>query len=155
MQKNNNTAIVGIVAVVVIGALVAGTIVLKPKSDSSGSSTSQVTSSTSSGGTTVDPTATYKDGTYSTTASYASPGGTEDMKITMLITNGTITESSVVAEASNRESRAYQNDFIDGYASQTNGKALATLQLSRVSGASLTSRSFNEALDIIRSQAKM
>ena len=48
----------------------------------------------------------------------------------------------------------YQDDFVGGYKSQVVGKSIAEIQLGKVSGSSLTSRGFNEALDQIRNQAK-
>jgi hypothetical protein len=74
--------------------------------------------------------------------------------VTITVSNNKITEASVSQQASSRESREYQADFASGYKSQVVGKDIATLQLSRVSGSSLTPRGFNEALNIIRSQAK-
>lgn len=164
--SNKNTAVLGLIAVVVIGALVGGTILLKPK-DSSSSSTDSSTGQTdnSSANTTSDASsgssnsstnssATYKDGTYTAEGSYSSPGGNEEISVTITITAGKVTDSSVTPRAASSESNEYQQDFVSGYKVLVTGKDLATLNLSRVSGSSLTSRGFNEALDAIRNQAQ-
>lgn len=145
MQQKNNTAIFGIIAVVVIGAIVAGTILLKPKDASSPTDQNLTTSGS---------TASYKDGTYSATGSYSSPGGNEEIKVTITILNGKVTDSSITPQASSRESEEYQTDFANNYKSLVTGKAIASLSLSHVAGSSLTSIGFNEALDAIRSQAQ-
>lgn len=152
--SNKNTAVFGIVAVVVIGLIVGGTILLKP-SDNSSSSGSSTTGSQSNSASNLDPSASYKDGTYSADGSYSSPGGNEEITVTITIANGKVTDSSVSPRAASRESQEYQAEFVAGYKTLVTGKPLATLNLSRVSGSSLTPRGFNEALNAIRSQAKI
>ena len=65
-----------------------------------------------------------------------------------------ISTTSAKPGASNRESAAYEADFIDAYPVYVIGKNISTLNLSRVAGASLTSRGFNNAISKIRVQAK-
>lgn len=154
MQKKpkNNNAVVGLIAFIILGALVAGTIVMK--SDTSDTSnTSSVTESSAK--TSADSAATYKDGTYSATGSYSSPGGNEEIAITITIASGNITSTEATPKAASNESKEYQDEFVSGYKEQVIGKAIGSLRLGNVSGSSLTSRGFNEALDIIRSQAKV
>jgi uncharacterized protein with FMN-binding domain len=149
MQQKNNTAILGIVAVVVIGAIVAGTILLKPKNKSSSDSTMTNDSSQ----TTTDA-ATYKDGTYTAQGSYTSPGGNEEISVTITISGGKVANSSATPKAASAESHEYQQDFVDNYKAQVTGKSISGLRLSHVAGSSLTSMGFNEALDAIRNQAQ-
>lgn len=144
----------GIFAVVVIGLVVGGTILLQPKdstSSNTGTSTSQSSDDSSSN---LDPNATFKDGTYSANGSYSSPGGNEEIAVTITISAGKVTDSSVTPKAASRESGEYQAEFVDGYNILVTNKELATLRLSRVSGSSLTPRGFNQALNDIRTQAK-
>ena len=150
-QKSNNTAIIGIIAVILIAAAVVGTIALKP----SKSNTSDSAVSSGSTVSTIDANASYKDGTYSATSSYRTPETVEEIAVTLTITNNKVSEVSVSQDAQARESRAYQADFADGYKAFVIGKDIGTLELSRVSGASLTPRGFNDALNTIRSQAKV
>lgn len=162
-DSKKNTALIGIIAIVIIAAAVVGTIALKPKSDSStisSPSSSNTTSSDSSSNDTANSTTTdsattsYKDGTYKATGDYTSPGGNEEIDVTITISGGKVTDTSVTPLAATRESMEYQDDFVSGYKQLVVGKDLSTLSLSKVSGSSLTSRGFNEALDQIRNQAK-
>lgn len=152
MQQKNNPAVFGIIAVVLIGAIIAGTIILKPKDTASPSNQSPTTSGSNSSSS--NSSANYKDGTYSATGSYSSPGGNEEIKVIITISNGKIADSSVTPQASSRESEEYQIDFANNYKSLVTGKSVASLSLSHVAGSSLTSIGFNEALDAIRSQAQ-
>ena len=97
----------------------------------------------------------YTDGTYVVQDNYLSPGGNESIKVTLTVENSQISSAEVEQNADNRESRQYQNDFQKGFKSKVIGKALSSLKLSRVSGASLTTASFNDALDQIRSQSQI
>jgi uncharacterized protein with FMN-binding domain len=100
------------------------------------------------------PTSVYKDGTYTATGSYMSPGGPDQVGVTLTLANDVITSISVTPGAGDNESARYQNRFISGYKPLVIGKNIATVNLSRVSGSSLTSRGFNAALAKIETQAK-
>jgi hypothetical protein len=100
-------------------------------------------------------TANYKDGTYSASGSYVSPGGTERISVSVTVKDGVVTDSTVSQVANNRESEEYQAKFRNNYKSQVVGKKLSSISLSRVSGSSLTSGGFNDALDTIKSQAQV
>ncbi len=162
-QPKKNTALIGLIAIVVLAALVVGTIALQPKKDSSQNSDTNTSTNTPSSDTEASSPSSangqesgvYKDGTYKATGSYVSPGGNEEIDVTITIADGKITDSSVAPQAATRESLEYQDEFVNGYKEQVTGKDLATLMLGKVSGSSLTSRGFNEALDQIRSQAKI
>lgn len=141
--------------------IVAGTILLKPKdssvstaSDSSSSVSSNNSSSSDSSSSSLSADTTYKDGTFSGTGDFNTPGGNEEITVTITISNGAISNSSVTGNVNSRESQEYLQDFIAGYKDSVDGKSVATLRLSRVAGSSLTTIGFNNALDAIRSQAK-
>jgi len=97
----------------------------------------------------------YADGSYTATGSYESPGGQEDITITVALKNGVITSTSAKSGAGDPTALEYQNDFIGGYKSQVVGKSITSLNLSRVSGSSLTSQGFNDAIQNIKNQAKV
>lgn len=101
------------------------------------------------------PVTPYKNGAYSTTERYSAPDGSQSMDVTLTITDGMITESSVVPGSKNGDSRAWQDMFIKNYKTKVVGKNLADLNVSKVSGASLTTRAFNNALNDIRTQASI
>lgn len=114
--------------------------------------------SNESASATVTPSATvvasdYIDGTYTTTESYQTPGGTENITVSITLAADKVTASSVTPNATNRDSKEYQADFVGGYKQFVTSKDIDTITLSRVSGSSLTSSGFNKALAAIKAQA--
>lgn len=95
----------------------------------------------------------YRDGTYSATGSYISPGGRESIELEVTIENGVITATDLEQNATSREGRDYQAAFAGGYAELVVGKNVDEVSLSRVAGSSLTSNGFNAALDQIKDDA--
>lgn len=93
----------------------------------------------------------YKNGTYQTSNSYRTPEGTYTMTVGITIIDDTITASTLSFAHGGKDS--YSKRFGSGYQSNLIGKDIDTANLSRVGGASLTTRAFNTALDSIRSQA--
>lgn len=107
----------------------------------------------------ISPTGTdrsasaYKDGVYTATGSYNTPGGTERIEITLTIANDIVTAAKAVSKAEARESKEFQAEFIAGFQQAVVGKPLAGLSLNRVSGSSLTPKGFNSAVTAIRNRA--
>lgn len=96
----------------------------------------------------------YKDGIYTATGSYMSPGGYDQITVTPTLANGIVTGASVVSGAGDGTSQRYQDKFISGYQPLVIGKDIASLSLSRVSGSSLTSIGFNDAVAQIKIAAR-
>ena len=96
----------------------------------------------------------YRNGTYSATGSYMSPGGYDQLGVSVTLQNDIITAATVTNMAGDGRSSRYQNAFISGYKPYVIGQNIASVNLSRVSGASLTPQGFNDALSQIMSQAK-
>ena len=120
------------------------------ESDESGSNTP---STSATNGSTSVATSSYKDGTYTATGSYDSPAGTENVKVSVVLKGGIVTASTVTNEATDHTSSRYQNMFISGYAQYVNGKSIASLNVGKVSGSSLTPIGFNQAIAKIKTQA--
>lgn len=100
------------------------------------------------------PTAsTYKDGTYTAVGTYESPAGPEAIDVTLTLKGDVITDTTVVGEATNRKSISMQGQFIDNYKPQVIGKKIQDVNLTKVSGSSLTPIGFNDALTKIESKA--
>ena len=99
-------------------------------------------------------TSVYKDGTYTATGSYMSPGGNEQITVTITLANDIITSSSVTAGAYDHTSLRYQDMFISGYKQYVTGQNIANVNLTYVSGSSLTPAGFNSALAQIKAAAK-
>lgn len=100
------------------------------------------------------PTQAYRDGSYTATGTYSSPGGNEAIAVTVTLKNGIISDTSAQPKANDSDSAEYQAKFISGYKSLVVGKSIDTVSLSRVSGSSLTSKGFNSAISTIKTQAK-
>jgi uncharacterized protein with FMN-binding domain len=96
----------------------------------------------------------YKDGNYTATGAYDTPDGTETITVSVTLGGGTVKAASVSQQASSRDSREYQDAFASGYKTYVVGKDITTIQLSRVSGSSLTPQGFNDALEQIKTKAQ-
>ncbi len=97
---------------------------------------------------------TYKDGTYSTVGTYNSPAGNEEIGVTITLKNDIITAVSVEPKATAMKSIRMQQDFAANYKTLVVGKNIASVNLGKVSGASLTPLGFNDAVAKIEAQAK-
>lgn len=106
------------------------------------------------GSETTETASAYKDGTYSADGNYVSPGGQEELGVTLTITNGIVTDSQVEVKATRPMSKERQTDFATHYKAEVVGKNIDELSLSRVSGSSLSPKGFNDAVEKIKSQAK-
>lgn len=100
----------------------------------------------------VDPEVAYTDGTYEASGSYANPGGQSSIDVTMTIADNVVTDLMLEPGATGT-SLSYQKQFIGGAAGEVVGKAVGDIDVSKVSGSSLTSEGFNKALDQIRQDA--
>lgn len=122
-------------------------------SDTATSSTSSSTS-TSSTTSTSSSSSTYKDGTYSATASYYVPHGTNSLTADVTIKDGVITAVSVDHNYSDHESAMYIDSFESALKSTVVGQSVGSLSFSRIGGATLTTEAFDQALRTIQSDAK-
>jgi uncharacterized protein with FMN-binding domain len=105
--------------------------------------------------TVVSVSSKYKNGTYSATGDYVSPGGAEQIDVTVTLKNDVITDATVVSKAFRPNSIHYQGLFISGYKALVIGKNIDDVQLDKVSGSSLAPKGFNEALAEIKTEAKV
>lgn len=157
-MAQNKPVLIGIIAIVLLAtAGTAGMVALNKKSSSADTTASSQTPNTSTSADTPSTTttsATYKDGTYTATGSYSSPGGTEKIGVTVTLKDGVVTSSSLDTSKATGDAAEYQDQFASGYKKLVIGKNIDSISLSRVSGSSLTSNGFNDALDAIKQQAK-
>ncbi len=120
--------------------------------DTAGSGGSTDTSSSETAESDATDADAYTDGTYEASGSYANPGGTSSVDVTLTIAANEVTDVEVAPGASGT-SLSYQEQFIAGIDSEVVGKAVNDIDVSKVSGSSLTSGGFNEALAQIKSEA--
>lgn len=166
MEKSSRKQAIITIAVVAITifAVFAAILLAKKKSNKNLATTTDTTSNTNaSQNTTSDQnasstnqtnTATLKDGTYKATGSYTSPGGNEQITVSVTLKDGVVTDTSATSGANDPTAKQYQSEFIAGYKDQVVGKKISAIKLSRVSGSSLTSQGFNNALKQIQQQAQ-
>lgn len=157
--KKLSPAIAAIIIIVLIGIAATAVIVINNATNSEQTTeTSDMTLPASTNTNTSESngstsTANYKDGTYSATGSYSTPNGQESIQLTVTITGGVITSTSLVENARSGEAKEYQADFASGYKTLVVGKKVDEVSLSRVAGSSLTSNGFNKALETIKTDA--
>jgi uncharacterized protein with FMN-binding domain len=96
----------------------------------------------------------YKDGTYTATGSYMSPGGEDQITVTLTLANDVITAVSVTPAAGDWTSQRYQSYFASGYKQYVVGQNIDNVNLTYVSGPSLTPAGFDDAISQIKAQAK-
>jgi uncharacterized protein with FMN-binding domain len=104
--------------------------------------------------TATDDPQNYKDGTYSATGNYVSPGGAEELDVKITLQNGIITDSEVDSKATRPNSVRFQGLFVSGYKQLVVGKNINDVKLDKVSGSSLAPGGFNDALNEIKQQAR-
>lgn len=96
----------------------------------------------------------YADGTYSATGTYTSPGGKESLPVTLTLEGGVIVEVSVETPATNPASQKWQTVFAQNFQALVVGKNIDDLELTNVSGSSLTPKGFNDAVAQIKAEAQ-
>lgn len=137
----------------ILAATAASTLLLTAAcgSDSSGGDGDPSISVTDSAG---DDSGEYAAGTYSAEGSYTNPGGQSSVEVEMTLGDGGVVEDVTVTPQATGTSRQYQDKFVSGIADEVVGKSIDELDVSKVSGSSLTSGGFNEALAQIKSDAQ-
>lgn len=156
MEQLSSKRIGVIVAVVVILGVIATSIAFDKKDTAVAPVTPEpvTTPVTTTKQPSDKPKTAYKNGTYSATGFYMSPGGPDKLNVTLTIANDVVTDATVTEAAGDNTSVKYQEKFIAGYKQYVIGQKIDTLNLTKVSGASLTPIGFNDALAQIKVKAK-
>lgn len=159
----NKKAIIGIIVIVLLVIAATGAVIASNGNNKAAVSDTVTTASTSPRTSTspaVDTPATstttsssFKDGSYTATGTYDSPGGPQSIDVKVTLAGGVVTDSSVTQHPTDDEASDYQSRFVSGYKSQVVGKKITEINLTRVAGSSLTPIGFNSALDKIKSEA--
>lgn len=156
--RNNSTAIVlpivGIIVIAAIGLFVFNSRQTETVTSPNMPPPAAVTNSGSSVDSETANNGPFKDGVYSVTGNYTSPGGQEEIGVTLTLADGVVTDSQVEVRATRPISKMKQTDFSEHYKTEVVGKSLSELQLSKVSGSSLTPKGFNDALQKIKAEAQ-
>jgi len=98
--------------------------------------------------------ASYKDGEYTQTGDYTSPGGAEQITVKLTLKKGLVEDAEVTPHAERPFSVKWQGVFTENFKSLVVGKNIKDLNLGKVAGSSLTPKGFNNALEKIKAEAK-
>lgn len=156
-KKNSMPAVAGVV-IVVLAVAVYGYFKYAKK-DSSAVVNTPVTQevptvpSDTNTGTPVSQNQ-YKDGQYEAVGEYQSPAGAESLKVNLTLKDDMIVDVTATVMATKRESVEWQKKFVSGLKSAVMGKKLSEVNLTKVSGSSLTPKGWNDAVAKILVQAK-
>lgn len=128
------------------------------ENDASSSKTPSASSAAPSEPAASDSGATgaFTAGEYEATGSYTTPDGqTQKIEVEVeLAADGTITSLDADGQAEGGNSEQFQKKFESGIDAQVEGRKITELDVDKVSGSSLTSGGFNDAIDQIISQAQ-
>lgn len=161
--KKNNTmkagiAIVGLIAIVIIAVFAFQAV--GGENDSQTNQASGIEEAMTEDETMMEDgdsmmaeDASYQDGTYSAVGSYITPGGAQEVGVTLTISDGIIESSELDLLGTLAISEEKQADFAANYESFVIGKNIDEVELTKVSGSSLTPKGFNDALDQIKQEA--
>ncbi|MGW0039981.1 FMN-binding protein [Gordonia sp. NPDC003376] len=97
----------------------------------------------------------YKNGTYTAVGHYQSPGGEQQIGVTVTLSNSTITALELDRSQTKGTSAQFQEKFASGIDALVVGKNIDDLDVSKVAGSSLTSGGFNDAITQIQTDARV
>lgn len=100
-----------------------------------------------------DTSASYADGSYQANGTYTSPNGSENIIVAVTLEDDIVTEVDVTTNPNNPTTEFYQSAFAEGIAAEAVGVDIDLLDVTRVSGSSLTSGGFREAIASIKADA--
>lgn len=154
-QKSNSNMIkiIGVIFVVIVIGIVAWQVV--GKSEPAGSSSNMNESAViSPADESMMEEVEYENGTYTATGNYQSPAQTEEIEVTLTVTDGVVTDAVFTGKATHPTSKLMQGKFSEGFEEAVVGKNINDLTLTVVNGSSLTPKGFMDALTKIKSQAQ-
>jgi hypothetical protein len=95
----------------------------------------------------------YADGTYTTTGDYKAPSGPESITVKLTLENGVVTKSEVTGTSKNDVTQKFITGFSQNHTAFVVGKKIDEVNLTVVSGSSLTPFGFNAAVEAIKKEA--
>jgi uncharacterized protein with FMN-binding domain len=149
MRITNTYALSAFAGVSLVGALAGCSSTTAP---ATGTSTAASTAA-SPAASPAAANATYKDGSYSADGSYQSPAGTGLITVKLTLKDGVVTAITSDGHASDPTAKSYQKQFDDGIAGKVVGQKIDSLNVTKVSGSSLTSGGFDDAIKKIETAA--
>jgi hypothetical protein len=100
-------------------------------------------------------TTLYADGAHTVNSAYVAPGNANHtLAVTLTLKDDVVTASTIKFGGDTIEASSnFQQKFTAAYQSQVIGKKIDDIKLSRVGGASLTTKAFNEAVAKVKAVA--
>lgn len=95
----------------------------------------------------------FQDGRYTARGDYTSPGGASAVDVKVTLKDDRVTAITVTPKAENPTAQGYEARFASGVGGKVVGKKLSELNVTKVSGSSLTSQGFDRAIEAIAQQA--
>ncbi|MEE3849244.1 FMN-binding protein [Gordonia sp. LSe1-13] len=143
----------GVAAALAVVGLVAGAC---GSDDSTAADTTETASeaAAAASGEEASGSGDYADGEYSATGEYVSPGGPQEVGVTVTLANSVVTAVSVDTSQTQGTSKEFQDKFAGGIDEIVVGQNIDELDVDKVSGSSLTSGGFNDAIEQIKSEAQ-
>lgn len=154
-EKKPNYMIIGILALALVAVIAGGAMFMSSQNNANTNSSptpQQAMEQTPSSSTTAK--SPYKNGEYNAMGDYQSPGGAEQIDVTLTLEDGMVKEVEVVPQATRPISKTKQADFAANYKEFVVGKNIDEVLLTKVSGSSLTPKGFNDAIEKIKVEAK-
>lgn len=142
---------VAVIAVIVIAAVAFYSTQMGGQSETTPAMTTETVSPTQE--MTQQTGGVYDDGVYAVTGNYVSPGGPREIGVTLTLENGVITDAQFEALATDATSQRFQNEFGENFTPMVVGKNIDEVELTKVSGSSLTPIGFNDAVEQIKAEA--
>lgn len=93
------------------------------------------------------PAVPVADGTYSGSGTYETPGGRQQIDVSVVLTDGVVTGVRVDPAATNATSRRFQERFASAVVDAVVGRPLDEVRVDRLAGSSSTGAGFMAALD--------
>lgn len=155
MKKTDrsNKVLIGIVIAVMLIAVASYIFYLTREDNAVNQADEKASSENTSPKEQANKSSSYRDGTYEATGDYRSPGGREEIKLSVTVNDGIIINTNATTAAASGTSRQYQREFVNNYKTLVVGKNINEVELDRVAGSSLTSNGFNDALEQIKQKA--
>ncbi|HQV19567.1 MAG TPA: calcium-binding protein [Gordonia sp. (in: high G+C Gram-positive bacteria)] len=146
----------GLAATVAIVGLAVGACGDDSDSSDSTAAAGSTAVTTATDSTTADSGSggSYKDGTYSATGKYVTPGGEQSIGVTVTLASNKVTALELDRSQTHGTSATFQEKFAGGIDELVIGKNLNDLDdIKKVSGSSLTSGGFKKAIAQIKEEA--
>ncbi|WP_394938702.1 hypothetical protein [Psychromicrobium sp. YIM B11713] len=152
-NASRKTMFISAAGIALFGGVTACAPASSPSSPSASEANSDTAQPSSSSSASSAAGSSYQDGSYSADGHYTSPNGEETIGVKVTLASGVVSDLQLTPHPSNPNTQKFQGEFISGVNALVVGKKIDELNVSKVSGSSLTSGGFNQAIDEIKKEA--